>query len=82
MKFFSPSFLFSITSSKFEDQAIEFLIDGIAKLCNLSCRIDFLKYLFINFSFENDLSALSVVTGIVTNNLNAVHISGKLHEIK
>jgi hypothetical protein len=32
----------------------------------------------INFSFENERSALATVTGIVRNIINAVHTSGKL----
>ena len=57
-------------------------MDRIAKLRNLSCPIEFLKQVFINFNFENDRSELAVVTGMITNNKNAVHTSGKLEEIK
>ena len=55
-------------------------MDRIAKLRNLSCPIEFLRYVFINFNFESDRSELAVVTRMVTNNRNAVHTSGNLED--
>ena len=60
-----------MTTSKFKFWVIECSMNRIAKLRNLSCPIAFLKQVFINVNFENDRSALVVVTGMVTNNRNA-----------
>ena len=67
-----------MTTSKFTFRVMECSMNRIAKLPNLSCPIEFLKYVFINFNFDNDRSALTVATEMITNNRNAVRTSRSL----
>ena len=53
-----------------------FSIDKIARSSSLSCDIIDLRYVFISFSFENDLSANATVTGKVMKSINSLYISG------
>lgn len=41
-----------------------------------------LAELLVNINFENDGLALAVVTGMVSNNMNAVHTSEKIADRK
>ena len=54
-----------------------FSIDRIARSSSLCCDIVDLKYVFINFNFENDLSANATVTGTVMKSINSLYMSGK-----
>jgi hypothetical protein len=55
----------SIIESKLSFEVISFSTDNIANPDNLFCVVAFFKYIFISFSFENDLLALAEITGIV-----------------
>ena len=48
-----------------------------AKLVRRSCSIDDLKHVFINFSFENDISQLAIENPMVSSNLYAIHKLGR-----
>ena len=54
-----------------------FSIDKIARSYSLSCDIVYLRYVFISFNFEIDLSADVTVTCKVTKSVNSLYISGK-----
>ena len=48
-----------------------------AKLVRRSCSIDDLVHVFINFTFENDLSQLAIENPMVGSSLYAIHKVGK-----
>ena len=63
------------TPSKSILRARLFSMERMASPLSLSCDIVLRKYVLINFSLENDLSAVATVTGMVKNNLTAVATS-------
>ena len=58
-----------------------FSIDKIARSSSLSCDIVDLRYVFISFKFENDLSAVATVTGKVTENVNFKHVRTQCFQV-
>ena len=53
-----------------------FSIDKIARSSSLPCDIVDLRYVFISFNIENDLSADATVIGKVMKGINSLYISG------
>ena len=47
-------------------------MERMTRSASLDCPMVDRRYVFINFNFENDLSALATVTGIVRNSVNSV----------
>ena len=72
---FAKSSIILLTSSS---SATAFSIDKIASPDSQSCCMVFLRYVFINLSFENDLSAVATVSGNVRNSKKAVYKSGNV----
>ena len=52
--------------------ASAFLMERMARSASLDCPMVDRRYVYINFNFENDLSALATVIGIIRNSVNSV----------
>ena len=70
---------------KFEKSMIfasAFSIERMARSASLDCPMVDRRYVFINFNFENDLTALATVTGIVRYSVNTFCNCGNTERIR